>query len=49
LSRRAGNERRDHQFPGAADPEQALVDRLAIAFFALAELLGVTEFAEALL
>jgi hypothetical protein len=31
------------------DPEQAAVDRLAIAFFALSELLGVTEFAEALL
>jgi hypothetical protein len=31
------------------DPEQAAVDRLAISFFALAELLGVTEFAEALL
>jgi hypothetical protein len=31
------------------DPEQATVDRLAIAFFALAELLGVPEVAEALL
>jgi hypothetical protein len=31
------------------DAEQALVDRLAIAFFALPELLGVTEFTEALL
>jgi hypothetical protein len=31
------------------DPEQATVDRLAIAFFALAELLGVPEVPEALL
>jgi hypothetical protein len=35
--------------PTDGDPEQAAVDRVAIAFFALAELLGVTEFAEALL
>jgi hypothetical protein len=35
--------------PTEGDPEQALVDRLAIAFFALAELLGVPSLAEALL
>jgi len=34
---------------GEGDPEQAAVDRLAISFFALAELLGVTDLAEALL
>jgi hypothetical protein len=33
---------------GGGDPEQAAVDRLAIAFFAIAELLGVP-LAEALL
>jgi hypothetical protein len=40
---------RDKSAATDGDPEQAAVDRLAIAFFALSELLGVTEFAEALL
>jgi hypothetical protein len=34
---------------GGGDPEQAAVNRLAISFFALAELLGATDLAEALL
>jgi hypothetical protein len=39
----------DREAAKGGDPEQALVDRLAIAFFALAELLGVPDVAEALL
>jgi hypothetical protein len=34
---------------GGGDPQQATVNRLAISFFALAELLGATDLAEALL
>jgi hypothetical protein len=34
---------------GEGDPQQTTVNRLAISFFALAELLGATDLAEALL